>query len=102
VRYRRGGRGKGGLFELVPRYRVASCSRRSRRIRLACLSTIARAKPAYVRWWQLRQRTGYCSSSSRSTSFIRKRDKRKLEEEHSEQVTGVHRLLLPKAKAVSK
>jgi hypothetical protein len=33
---------------------------------------------------------------------MRKRDIRKLEEEHSGQVTGIHRLPLPKAKAVSK
>ncbi len=28
-------------------------------------------------------------------SFMRKRDKRKLEEEHSGQITGIHRLPLP-------
>jgi hypothetical protein len=77
---------------VTDRQRVASCSRRSRRMRLACISAKARGHPAYWRRWHWRQRTGYCKSNRRSKSFIRKRDRRKLEEEHSGQVTGIHRL----------
>lgn len=81
-------------------YRVASRCRRSRRMRLDWSRTMANGSPAYPRRWHCRQRTGYCSSSSRSISLKRKRERRKLEEEHSGQITAVHRLPIPKVTGV--
>src|ERR1700753_3104121 len=66
-------------------------------MRLACISMRAKGHPAYWRRGHGRQRTGYCSRSNRSKSLMRKRDIRKLEEEHSGQVTGIHRLPLREA-----
>jgi hypothetical protein len=66
-------------------------------MRLACISIKAKGHPAYWRRWHWRQRTGYCNSNNRSKSLMRKRDRRKLEEEHSGQVTGIHRLPLQEA-----
>jgi hypothetical protein len=61
--------------------------------RRAWYKASASGRPTNVRRRQFRQRTGYCSSASRSRSVHRNRESRKLDEEHSTQVTA--QLLFP-------
>lgn len=70
--------------------------------RRAWYSARASGNPTNVRRRQFRHRTGYCSSANRSRSLQRKRDSRKLDEEHSEHVMTLLLLHTPHSELPTK
>jgi hypothetical protein len=84
-------RDNNGAFRVIPSFAHEVANQNTpltfRFARRAWYSASASGRPTNVRRRQLRHRTGYCSSASRSKSLNRKRDSRKLDEPQSTHVT---------------